>query len=198
MTKTMKRCNRCGTTKAASLFGRNRGRHDGLSVYCSCCTKSYNEAVRHSMTTAQIIRMKGYHAKYQSKHRGAYRRSALNHYHKNKVKIKCRVKEFFERHPERRRHYQMKFKYNITHMEYEKRLKYQNFRCAICGDAAKEKNGILVLCIDHDHSSGKVRGLLCETCNYGVGHFKDDTNLLTKAISYLNTSRGIGDGKHAD
>ena len=42
-----------------------------------------------------------------------------------------------------------------------------------------------VLCIDHDHESGEVRGLLCRYCNVGLGKFSDEVQLLVKAASYL-------------
>jgi len=53
-----------------------------------------------------------------------------------------------------------------------------NGNCEICGKAVK-------LVIDHDHITGDVRGLLCSTCNRGIGHFNDDINLLEKAINYI-------------
>jgi hypothetical protein len=67
--------------------------------------------------------------------------------------------------------------------------KAQGSRCAICKVHAKDiahdsfKHNPLV--IDHDHKTGKVRGLLCPTCNLVLGHAKDDVNLLANAISYL-------------
>ena len=53
--------------------------------------------------------------------------------------------------------------------------------CGICGDPPKEKR----LCIDHDHNTGIVRGLLCHTCNTGLGMFRDSPDLMLKAIAYL-------------
>jgi hypothetical protein len=50
--------------------------------------------------------------------------------------------------------------------------------CQICG-------GYQRLSIDHDHNTGKVRGLLCSPCNIGLGGFKDNPHSLTKAIEYL-------------
>lgn len=54
----------------------------------------------------------------------------------------------------------------------------QNNKCFICDEEAK-------LVVDHDHSTGKVRGLLCSICNTGIGMFKDSTKNLEKAIEYL-------------
>lgn len=53
--------------------------------------------------------------------------------------------------------------------------------CAICG----EPEGKDRLVVDHDHTTGKVRGLLCRTHNVGLGHFGDSTALLQAAINYL-------------
>lgn len=57
--------------------------------------------------------------------------------------------------------------------------------CAIC-----HKEFTKTPSIDHCHSTGKVRGLLCSKCNYGLGHFEDDPKLLHNAIEYLMYSRG--------
>ena len=77
-------------------------------------------------------------------------------------------------------------RYNITLIEYDRLFKKQKSRCAICNTfkPRKKRNGLVV---DHEHSSGKVRGLLCFQCNIGLGNFKDDINLLKKAIEYLET-----------
>jgi hypothetical protein len=72
--------------------------------------------------------------------------------------------------------------YGITLTEYEGMVNAQKGCCTICGSL---KNNELV--IDHNHLTGKFRGLICATCNSGLGFFKDDAELLKKAISYLNT-----------
>jgi hypothetical protein len=62
--------------------------------------------------------------------------------------------------------------------------KEQDGRCAICGvleeDAARGR-----LAVDHDHETNAIRGLLCNNCNVGLGHFKDNEKLLLAAIEYL-------------
>lgn len=57
----------------------------------------------------------------------------------------------------------------------------QDFGCAICGDDSVR------LCVDHRHSDGKVRGLLCDSCNTGIGHFGESLALLSSAAKYLST-----------
>lgn len=55
--------------------------------------------------------------------------------------------------------------------------------CAICSKPSRTR-----LHIDHNHKTGKYRGLLCSPCNIGLGHFKDSPSLLRKAIEYLKRS----------
>ncbi len=62
--------------------------------------------------------------------------------------------------------------------------------CFICErpmrwPAARRGQAMDVVAVDHDHKTGKVRGLLCNACNKGIGHFRDDVNIMGKAISYL-------------
>jgi len=68
--------------------------------------------------------------------------------------------------------------------DYHDMLQAQNNRCAICGlEDIDNLHG--VLCVDHDHDTGKVRGLLCTACNYGLGYFRDNMYSLKKALYYL-------------
>lgn len=60
-------------------------------------------------------------------------------------------------------------------------IKNSTTECVICGDAGQ-------LVVDHDHSTGKVRGMLCNHCNRGLGHFRDDPTLLEFAAQYLYAS----------
>lgn len=60
-------------------------------------------------------------------------------------------------------------------------LEAQGGCCAICKAPKGNK-----LCVDHDHRTGKVRGLLCSNCNAGLGMFKDSEDLLQSAKGYLN------------
>lgn len=73
-------------------------------------------------------------------------------------------------------------KYGITREQYETQLALQGGVCAICRQPDTSKKGYHV---DHDHETGVVRGILCTTCNSGLGHFKDDPTILAAAIDYL-------------
>lgn len=74
-------------------------------------------------------------------------------------------------------------KYGITHEDYEHMLQLQNEKCAICGKPLSE-NGKR-FSVDHDHISGKVRGLLCSRCNLALGYVKDNIDTLHNMIDYL-------------
>jgi hypothetical protein len=79
--------------------------------------------------------------------------------------------------------YSLKRRYGITSQDYVELLNKQNNCCAICFTTACHTGRNFS--VDHDHKTGKVRGLLCAHCNVGLGNFKDQTTLLQKAIEYL-------------
>lgn len=66
---------------------------------------------------------------------------------------------------------------------YNSLFNLQYGKCRICGTHQSELKA--ALCVDHCHKTGKVRGLLCHECNTGIGKFKDDKDLLIRAIEYL-------------
>lgn len=76
--------------------------------------------------------------------------------------------------------YLRKKKYGMTNDEVNALLLAQDSSCAIC-----KKNLGEVFDIDHNHSTGAVRGLLCRSCNMALGIFQDDPNILTEAVCYL-------------
>ena len=80
--------------------------------------------------------------------------------------------------PRRIRDQYLKREYGISLERYEQIADGQDWRCAICGRTAR-------LHVDHDHETGRVRGLLCGECNRGIGLFKDDVDSLKMAIEYL-------------
>lgn len=74
-----------------------------------------------------------------------------------------------------------KAKYGIEYGTYDRMLAEQGGGCALCGKPPGEK----ALHVDHCHTTGKVRGLLCDNCNRGIGHLKEDPRILRAAITYL-------------
>ena len=76
--------------------------------------------------------------------------------------------------------YNRERKYGVSDKQYQQMLLDQDGLCAICSKVCTRQ-----LALDHDHSTGKVRGLLCNNCNRGLGHFKDNPTLLVRAVKYL-------------
>ncbi len=75
-------------------------------------------------------------------------------------------------------------RYGINEVEYDAMLARQGGRCAICRtDEPKGRYG--VFCVDHDHSTGAVRGLLCSFCNRALAQFGDNAEGLRRALAYL-------------
>lgn len=67
--------------------------------------------------------------------------------------------------------------------DYEALMAQQGGACAIC-----RKEPVGRLCVDHCHATGKVRGLLCATCNMGLGFYRDDEGLMRAAAAYLKSA----------
>lgn len=80
-------------------------------------------------------------------------------------------------------------RYQMTVEQHAAMVNAQGNRCAICGELPKPE-GVRAasrLHVDHDHESGRVRGLLCNHCNRGLGAFRDRPDLLELAIVYLRS-----------
>lgn len=84
---------------------------------------------------------------------------------------------------ERRRSNRLKSLYGISLEDYYELLAVHDGTCWICGKKEKLNHGVLV--VDHDHKTGKVRGLLCDICNHGIGKFQDSVEILKRAAEYL-------------
>ena len=85
----------------------------------------------------------------------------------------------------------LKHKYGISLEEYKEMLTNQGGKCAICEVTENNTTGDRKdwnFAVDHDHKTGKVRGLLCNNCNRALGLFKDSANLLGEAKKYLEAS----------
>jgi len=79
----------------------------------------------------------------------------------------------------------LQHKYGINHSEYAALLETQGGGCAICGASDS------TLPVDHDHSTGAIRGILCHSCNVSLGHMKDNPDLLRAAALYLEGGSNV-------
>ena len=90
---------------------------------------------------------------------------------------------------ENQRRANRRFKYGLEDIDYFELVARQDCKCAICSIQLEYSNSnrhkANTLCIDHCHSTGKVRGLLCSNCNRALGLFKDNIDFIKSAIKYL-------------
>ncbi len=89
-----------------------------------------------------------------------------------------------------RRRSRLKCNYGTTIEQYDKMFEKQKGVCIICGkkEIRKNQHGVTRLSIDHDNQTGKVRGLLCSSCNIFLGHFEKNQHLILQVFGYLNVS----------
>lgn len=94
-----------------------------------------------------------------------------------------------DRAKENRRRHQLESLYGLSIAQYEELLLAQGGVCAVCGLDEPNSHGRtgkkFRLAVDHCHETGRVRGLLCQKCNRAIGLLNDNTDLLRKAIGYL-------------
>jgi len=116
-----------------------------------------------------------------------YKEQGRRAYERNKEIQLARAKAKRESDPiawkERHHWYTLKHRQGITKEEYQNLFAQQDGVCAICSKPYSR-----LLDVDHDHSTGKIRGLLCGPCNRGLGQFQDNIALLAAAIEYLTRS----------
>jgi hypothetical protein len=155
-------CKKCSKEKPLEDFFKNRITSDGRQVYCKTCQDAINRAYYAA------------HKEKQDKYRAEWHR-----------KQRKRVVGYFQ-DSERRKTLK---KFGKPLEWYEQTLAEQNGVCAICGkpETATHQNGRVVsLAIDHDHASGKVRGLLCRLCNHALHSVEETPYWPFQAVAYLS------------
>lgn len=110
-----------------------------------------------------------------------------DYYQRNRERILAKSKAWYAANRERRqetlRAWHLARKYGLTPDQYDALLLAQGNVCSICSSRRK------TMCVDHDHSTGEVRGILCRSCNAMLGQVGDNTAWLARAIQYLDCSR---------
>ena len=162
-------CNSCNEKKELSLFAKNKSNFAGVNSECKRCrskrrtTQEYrNQENKRRSTPEQKKRMYLSFVKYKNK---------------NKKKVALTQKKWF-----------LKKFYGLSYDQYQNILKSQDNKCAICG--LDQKNCARTFNVDHKHEEGKVRGILCNNCNTGIGLFKENEMIMHKAINYLIEHQG--------
>lgn len=181
-------CKDCRQTRPITDFHRNSRSRDGFAFYCKACANERQEASRRRRGVRVQKRspvavpdgMKwcpDCHAvksldEFPSTPRS---RTGVHSYCKPCHNARGRASK---QKVGGSREYHLRRRYGIGVADVERMLAAQGGVCAICGRAGPEH-------VDHDHVTGGVRGILCFNCNGGLGHFRDNVEYLTKAITYL-------------
>lgn len=130
---------------------------------------------------------KEYQRAYYLRNIDKLKKQKKNHYTKIKKQYcKERTEYYYANKPvilKQMRIRHLRESYGISLADYDAMKESQQNCCAICGIESSKLPKIL--CVDHDHKTGKVRGLLCDSCNRGLGYFKDNPNITQGATQYL-------------
>lgn len=165
----MKNCNKCKIDKDFSNFYIDK-RRETYTATCKICIKE--KANLYYKNNPEKVKKQS-HDYYQNNKEICYKKNLV--YQKS--------------HPEMGRNTTLKRKYGITLVEYNKILLYQDNRCATCKQYETVKdprnNKLKDLAVDHNHKTGKVRGLLCDSCNLSIGRTKENIKTLKNMIEYL-------------
>jgi hypothetical protein len=169
-----KLCRECQVEKPADQFHKAKKASDGLQYRCIACSKLYH-AQRYLKEKDKIQQqIQAYRAANKERlvEAGARWRSE----NREKVRVYQRTTN-------------LRKNFGLSLEEYASMEASQNSCCAICKRPEtyihKATNEVARLAVDHCHKTGKVRALLCKSCNNGLGLFKDDADVLASAIAYL-------------
>lgn len=163
----MKRCRKCGALKPLSDFHRDSAARDGRRNDCKVCNLAAQAAKRRMNPQANRDRVRQWQLANPEKvaaRRAAYTASGRRSISNRKSHLKRR--------------------FGLTLEQYEKMLRSQGGGCALCNRPPRARSALHV---DHDHATGRVRGLLCFTCNNALGDFDDDPVRLREAASYVES-----------
>ena len=157
----MKTCNQCGEAKPLDDFYAEKKGRDGRRPECKACNLATRRAKYAENPRPYIDRV----LKWQRENREQYLQR-LREYNRTPAKKVSNRKSHLKR------------KYGLTLEAFDALLASQGGGCAICGRPDADN-------VDHDHKTGRVRGILCFNCNVAIGHVAEDEDRLAAATAYL-------------
>ena len=189
-----KTCPDCKVVKPLTGFPRNARRPDGRGMYCSSCMSIRNRASRARKAAAEgrTLRVRREVPDGQRWCPDCKTIKPLTDFPRNKSGTRgyggyckpchnAKGKATYQRLYGSTREYHLRRRYGITGADVDAMVAAQGGSCAVC-DGKPEH-------VDHDHKTGKVRGLLCFNCNQALGNVRDDPAVLQGLIDYLRRHR---------
>lgn len=170
---TTKKCIDCGFVKPICDFYVQRYKHkkDSVKSECKACGKLRKRVYYLNHREQQIAYHREYRRKFPELARASYRRQR-------------------EKNPDLCYRSYLVRNYGITLKDYKAMVASQGGVCAICGRRPSGNGVNKRLFIDHNHSTKKIRALLCSNCNFAIGHMRDDASLAQKMADYLRSYAG--------
>lgn len=182
-------CSSCNQKLYLSYFNKQVLGRFGLESICRNCRQSAKEKRDGSEKPLRKCRHCGAEAKTPSELSIFVRASGDNKFGRHNECKSCKNKRQTKAYKLQPLIKRCK-KFGITIEQYEEMVSIQNNSCAICrkhkDDFSGRGNNFH---IDHCHTTGKLRGLLCSNCNTGLGQFKDDGEIMKNAIEYIKRSQ---------
>lgn len=209
-----RKCKKCGETKFVSDFHKSKNHKDGIDSRCKNCHKiraakwrSENKAKEKASASIWIKenpeKVKEKYRRYASNNKDRRRENHKNWTRKNPEKVKKCRKNWIAKNPEKvklarkkyadnwrknaspekKKEHSIKYKYGISWENFLSIYLAQDGKCAICkkevGQFCKKT------CVDHNHTTGRVRGILCTACNFAIGALGEKEDNLLEAVKYL-------------
>lgn len=154
----LKTCSKCDLEKDLSSYHRDKSKKDGLHPVCKECHTK--RWLEHKLKPGVLDRSRAKSKEWREANPA-----------RNSASIRCAT---------------LRKKYGISSAQYEKLFDEQGRVCAICKGV--ESKGYGRMHVDHNHSTGKVRGILCQACNVTLGKMQDSPELLRAAANYLENN----------
>lgn len=185
----MKTCARCGHAQPESSFGKNRSTKDGVDYRCKRCRAAdsvkfrYENPEKVAKTNKDWAdKNRGWRKAYRKEWYEANKPYFQERYRAERAAHKQRTVAWQKANPSKVASIRVKARYGLTRSDFEAMLVAQSGLCLICG---LQPHKMRRLVVDHCHATGKIRGLLCDGCNKGLGDFEDRIERLEAAIAYL-------------
>ncbi|RII18757.1 Recombination endonuclease VII [Streptomyces sp. YIM 130001] len=171
-----KKCSACQQVLPVGAFAKNKSRPDGLQVNCRECAAEYYR--RRQEAQGKTVRVKVYVPEGHKRCPQCEQTKPHSEWERNKSSSDGWASYCRSCRAERNRVAYFQRKYGLKPEELEALLAEQHGVCCICLSAPAEH-------VDHDHETGRVRGMLCFSCNAALGQFKDRPDAIRRAAAYL-------------
>lgn len=170
----MKECTKCKKVLSLNNFHKDKNKPSGVHSQCKACKNSIQFLRKSNINNEVIISEKVCSSCKEEKKVQQFDKEKANI---DGLKYTCKDCNYFS---------SILRKYNLSKNEYLDILNKQDNKCAICSSNNTNNRLIKRFHVDHNHHTGKVRGLLCDSCNRALGLFKDSKENLIKALEYIS------------